>query len=170
MGSGPIPGCHEIWNIFRIEAIVRVFMNQLRVPCMCPSQRLRCLKHKLPSPVRMLASWVGIPLEAWMSVCVYSVCVVLCVGRGFATGWCMVKRVLLTVNRVGKMVNLFLCSIMHYACWNWCIDSSFLDLSISWKYVVRYLQATGALHPGKCPRYPLDRGPSGPQIRSGRYG
>jgi hypothetical protein len=33
-----------------------------------------------------LGSWVRIPVEAWMSVCVYSVCVVLCVGSGLATG------------------------------------------------------------------------------------
>jgi hypothetical protein len=35
---------------------------------------------------RTLGSWVRIPLEPWISVCVYSVCVVLCVGRGIATG------------------------------------------------------------------------------------
>jgi hypothetical protein len=32
------------------------------------------LKHELSSLVRTLGSWVWIPLEAWMSVCVYSVC------------------------------------------------------------------------------------------------
>jgi hypothetical protein len=31
-----------------------------------------------------LGSWVRNPLMAWMSVCVYSVCVVLCVGTGLA--------------------------------------------------------------------------------------
>jgi hypothetical protein len=30
------------------------------------------------SPARTLGSWVRIPLEAWMSVCVYSVSVLFC--------------------------------------------------------------------------------------------
>jgi hypothetical protein len=33
------------------------------------------LRHELSSPVRSLESWVRAPLEAWMSVCVYSVSV-----------------------------------------------------------------------------------------------
>jgi hypothetical protein len=37
------------------------------------------------SLARTLGSWVRIPLEAWMPVFVYSVCVVLCVGSGLAT-------------------------------------------------------------------------------------
>jgi hypothetical protein len=50
------------------------------------SKRLQCprsLKQALLSPARMLVSCAQVPLEAWMSVCVYSVCVVLCVGMGF---------------------------------------------------------------------------------------
>jgi hypothetical protein len=43
-------------------------------------------KHELSPLARTLGSWVRIPLEAWMSVCVYSVCVVLRVGSGLATG------------------------------------------------------------------------------------
>jgi hypothetical protein len=39
------------------------------------SQRPRCLKHEMSSPARTLGSWVRIPLKAWMSVCVYSLCV-----------------------------------------------------------------------------------------------
>jgi hypothetical protein len=46
----------------------------------------RVLRHELSSPARRLGKWVRIPLEAWMSVCVYSVCAVLCVGRGLSTG------------------------------------------------------------------------------------
>jgi hypothetical protein len=30
--------------------------------------------------------WLLVPLEDWMPVCIYSVCVVLCVGRDLATG------------------------------------------------------------------------------------
>jgi hypothetical protein len=37
------------------------------------------LKHELSSLAEILGSWVPIPLEAWMSVCVYSVFVLSCV-------------------------------------------------------------------------------------------
>jgi hypothetical protein len=36
-------------------------------------------------------------------VCVYSVCVLLCVGRGLATGWSHVQGVLQTVYRIQKL-------------------------------------------------------------------
>jgi hypothetical protein len=38
----------------------------------CRSQWPRCLKHELSSPSQTLESWVRIPLETWMSLCVYS--------------------------------------------------------------------------------------------------
>jgi hypothetical protein len=44
-----------------------------------------------------LGSWVRIPLKAWMSVYVYSVFVLSCVGSDLATGWSPVRRVLPTV-------------------------------------------------------------------------
>jgi hypothetical protein len=44
------------------------------------SQWPRGVRHELSAPARTLGSWVRIPLETWMSVCVYSVCVVLCDG------------------------------------------------------------------------------------------
>jgi hypothetical protein len=34
--------------------------------------------------LRSLERWVRIPLKAWMSVCIYSVCAVLCVDRDLA--------------------------------------------------------------------------------------
>jgi hypothetical protein len=43
------------------------------------SQRPRGLRHQLSSPSKTLRSWVWIPLEAWMSVCFYSVFVLSCV-------------------------------------------------------------------------------------------
>jgi hypothetical protein len=55
------------------------------------SQWPRSLRHELSSLARTLGSWVRIPLEAWMSVCVYSVCVL---GSGLATGWSLVQGVL----------------------------------------------------------------------------
>jgi hypothetical protein len=46
------------------------------------SQWQRGLRHELSSPPRTLGSWVRIPFEAWMSVCVYSDFVI---GSGLAT-------------------------------------------------------------------------------------
>jgi hypothetical protein len=43
------------------------------------SQWPRGLRHELSSPARTLGSWVRISLEAWMSVCVYSMFVLPCV-------------------------------------------------------------------------------------------
>jgi hypothetical protein len=52
----------------------------------------------------MLGSCVRITLKAWMSVCVYSVCSILCVVyRGLATGWSPIQGVLLTVYRIYKL-------------------------------------------------------------------
>jgi hypothetical protein len=45
----------------------------------CRSQWPRGLRHELSSPVQTLGSWVRIPLETWMSLCVYSVFVLSCV-------------------------------------------------------------------------------------------
>jgi hypothetical protein len=42
-------------------------------------QRPPGLRHELSSPAQTLRSWVRIPLEAWMSVCVYSVYMLSCV-------------------------------------------------------------------------------------------
>jgi hypothetical protein len=47
------------------------------------SQCPRGLRHELSSLARTLGSWVRIPLEAWMSVYVYSAFVL---GIGLATG------------------------------------------------------------------------------------
>jgi hypothetical protein len=45
---------------------------------MCRSQWPRDLRYESSSPVRTLGSWVRIPIEAWMSVCVYTVFVLFC--------------------------------------------------------------------------------------------
>jgi hypothetical protein len=50
------------------------------------SQWPRGLRHEPPLLARTLGSWVRIQLEAWMSVCVYSVFVFSCVGSGLAMG------------------------------------------------------------------------------------
>jgi hypothetical protein len=45
----------------------------------CMSQGPRGPRHELSSPAKTLGSWVRIPLEAWVSLCVYSVLVLSCV-------------------------------------------------------------------------------------------
>jgi hypothetical protein len=67
--------CHDqtnqtLWAEFRVTAFN---INRSQWP--------RCLRHESYS-ARTLVSWVRIPFEAWMSVCVYSVCVDLCIGSG----------------------------------------------------------------------------------------
>jgi hypothetical protein len=59
---------------------------------MSRSQWPRGLRHKMSSPAWTLGSWVRIPLEAWMFVCVYSV--LSCVSSGLATSWSLVQGVL----------------------------------------------------------------------------
>jgi hypothetical protein len=51
----------------------------------CRSQWPRGPRHEQSLPARTLGSWVRIPLEAWMSVCVYLCCSVY-TGSGLATG------------------------------------------------------------------------------------
>jgi hypothetical protein len=43
------------------------------------SQWPRGLRHEPSPPARTLGSWIQIPLEAWMFVCVYSMFVLFCV-------------------------------------------------------------------------------------------
>jgi hypothetical protein len=69
-----------------------------RLSKFCRSQRPRILRHDPYSLAGTLGSWVRIPLEAWMFVCVYSVCIVLCVGSGLATGRSLVQGVLPSVK------------------------------------------------------------------------
>jgi hypothetical protein len=59
----------------------------------------RGLRHEISSPAWTLGSWVRIPLEAWMFVCVCSVFVLSSVSSGLATGWSLVQGVLPTVYK-----------------------------------------------------------------------
>jgi hypothetical protein len=52
----------------------------------CPSQWARDLKPEMSWSAHTLGSWVRMPLNELMSVCVSSVFVLFCVGSGFATG------------------------------------------------------------------------------------
>jgi hypothetical protein len=75
---------------------------------LCPPQTPHAARKRIRAAAvgsQRLTAWatgsyVRIPLEAWMSVCVYSVCVVLCVGRGLATGCSPVQGVLSNVYRL----------------------------------------------------------------------
>jgi hypothetical protein len=78
------------------------FLNS-HVYCLCQSRWPRGLRHELSSLIRTLGSLFRMPLEAWMSVCVYSV--VLCVGSGLATGWSPILGILPTVYRIKKLKN-----------------------------------------------------------------
>jgi hypothetical protein len=69
----------------------------------CRSQWPRALRHEPSSPAQTLKSCVRIPLEAWMSVCVYSVFVLSCVCSRLATGWSPVQGVLPTVYKIKKL-------------------------------------------------------------------
>jgi hypothetical protein len=55
------------------------FIKYAPTICSRADQWLRSLRHKLSSSAETLGSWVRIPLEAWMSVYVYSVFVLSCV-------------------------------------------------------------------------------------------
>jgi hypothetical protein len=58
----------------------------------------RGLRHKPSSPVRTLRSWLkSHSNHGCLSVCLFRVCVVLCVGSGLATGWSPAQGVLPTL-------------------------------------------------------------------------
>jgi hypothetical protein len=83
--NGELSGFMFLVFHFSVSQFFNIIENKITVhiTCICTlysrSQRPRLLTHKLSSPARTLGSWVRIPLEAWMSVCVYSVFVLLCV-------------------------------------------------------------------------------------------
>jgi hypothetical protein len=95
----------------------------------------RGLRHEPSSPVRTLGPWFRIPLDAWMSVCVYSVCVVLCVGSGFVTGWAPVQGVQPTVYRIKKLKKRSR-SVTVQTCYSspWKLWSS-LVISEGWRFI-----------------------------------
>jgi hypothetical protein len=142
---------------------------------MCRSLWPRGLRHELSSPARTLGSWVRIPLEPWMPVCVYSVCAVLCGGRGLVTRWSPVQGVLRTAYKKGKCrVKLSLCltnlALRHGGIWrSGCIDPFFLDLDTSWRWVVSFTSLPLSRRE-KSPRYSFAKKLGAPQSRSGRRG
>jgi hypothetical protein len=95
---------HRIPKIFHYLGVNALWPGiTLLISYLGRSQWHRNLKHELPPPAQTLGSWVRIPLKEWMSVCVYSMFVLFCVGSGLATGWSPVQGVLLTVYRIKKL-------------------------------------------------------------------
>jgi hypothetical protein len=77
-------GCENVkWSVLPHDLFVRQFLLFIHILISRlfngRIQRLRCLRHELSSLARTLASWVSIPLEARMSVGIYSVLVLFCV-------------------------------------------------------------------------------------------
>jgi hypothetical protein len=70
--------------LFYTETIIQYHVR------MCPTNsrsQPRGLRQELSSLAKTLGSWVRIPFKAWMSgvyMRLFCVCVVLCLGRGFA--------------------------------------------------------------------------------------
>jgi hypothetical protein len=85
----------QIKKVAHVLSTVIWVANQIN----CRSQWPRGLRHEMSSPAWTLGSWVRIPLEAWMFVCVYSVFVLSCVSSGLATGWSLVQGVLPTLYK-----------------------------------------------------------------------
>jgi hypothetical protein len=90
-------------NSYPLSLCVRDNIDLLQTLKFCRSQWPRGLRHEPSSPTRTLGSWVPIPIESLMSACVFSVCVVLCVGSGLSSGWSPVQGVLLTVCRLRNL-------------------------------------------------------------------
>jgi hypothetical protein len=70
---------------FLLEKVVLMVFPCLRPPIVpdwvsTSTVGLKCirLRHELPLLAQTLGSWVRIPLEAWISMCVYSVFVLYC--------------------------------------------------------------------------------------------
>jgi hypothetical protein len=85
---------NSVW-VNTITTVLRCLVRSIEN--YCRSQWPHSLRHELSSPAQTLGSWVRIPLKAWMSVCVYSVCAVLRVGSGTVKGWSPIQGILLTM-------------------------------------------------------------------------
>jgi hypothetical protein len=73
----PYPGCLNFGVSSTSTLSVSLFHFQW--PILSRSQSPRGLRHEPSSPAQTLGSWARIPLEAWISVCVYSVFMLSCV-------------------------------------------------------------------------------------------
>jgi hypothetical protein len=87
LGISRLPDC-SIVSLCEVGTRLRseVLLFTLIAHVVCRSQWSRGLRHKMSTPTQTLGSGVRIALEAWMSVSVYSMFVLPCVGSGLATG------------------------------------------------------------------------------------
>jgi hypothetical protein len=83
-GYGNVKCCN--YNAYFMYTVYIYIYRRLWVDVIGRSQWLRGLRNELSPPAGTLGSWIRITLEALMSVCVYSLCTVVCVGSGLATG------------------------------------------------------------------------------------
>jgi hypothetical protein len=90
----------------RVWAAYRLKMRQGKFT-LGGSQWQRGLRHELSSPARTLGSCVRIPVGTRMSVCVYAVFVLSCVGSDLTTGWSPVQGVLSTKIKKPKWNEAF---------------------------------------------------------------
>jgi hypothetical protein len=74
------------------------FILLTEILTICRSQWPSCLRHVPSSAALTLVLWVRIPLEVWMCVLAFLCCVVLCAGRGLASGRSPVQGVLPTAQ------------------------------------------------------------------------
>jgi hypothetical protein len=86
--ANPLQPCRQSYHV---ASIIGWSMNIGRTQC------LLYLIHEISSPAQTLGPCVWIPLEAWISVRIYSVFVLSYVGSGLTTGWSPVQGVLSTV-------------------------------------------------------------------------
>jgi hypothetical protein len=84
----------DVWLKWRVQCQCKVLVS-LKIfrklsSYFIRSQWPRGLRHELFSLAQTLGTWVSIPLEPWMSVCV---CSLFVLGSGLATGWSLVQGV-----------------------------------------------------------------------------
>jgi hypothetical protein len=95
--------CMYMIFFFKIKLyeILRTKMNMQSLHARRRSRWPSGLSHVLTSLARKPGSWVRIALRAWMfgvCMCLFCVCVVLCLSRGIATSWSPVQGVLQSVK------------------------------------------------------------------------
>jgi hypothetical protein len=75
--------CHKL-RLYSVEhsTTLNIELRRIWQKVVMAENLLQCtrgLRHKPSSPARIVGSWVRIPFEAYISVCVYSVFVLFCV-------------------------------------------------------------------------------------------
>jgi hypothetical protein len=103
------------WQLLACWFLAELISSTLKMEAICSSETSvntqRITRRYIPeddtlhnvlnvSSARTLGSWVRIPLEAWISLCVCCVFVLSCVGSGLATGSSPVQGVVPTACKL----------------------------------------------------------------------